>query len=202
MILTIEDSLQDAVTCAEESLVQGKILLYPTDTVYGLGCDAANTEAVTRVQTIKERDTKKPFIVLAGSLKTVKKYFEINEMEYALNTMWPGPFTVLLRPIDTSFNYLKGTNGKIGVRVPKDPFLMLLLEQWRGLLISTSANLSGETYQHEWETLKSKFENKVDILIRRKNYPLQRPSAVIEWKNGSWHVLRKGPVPLPLKSRD
>jgi L-threonylcarbamoyladenylate synthase len=193
----LEDSFQDALPQIRVSLEKGGVVLYPTDTIYGSECDARLPESVAQVEAVKGRKNSKPLIVLAGSLEIVEEYFIINEIKNDLLALWPGPFTVLLEPLEMSLDYLKGPSGKIGVRIPKDSFLSELFLQWRGLLVSTSANLSGEPYQHDWEALQEQFTSRVDLSIRRRNYPLMQPSAVIEFENSAWKVLRKGPEPLP-----
>ncbi|MFC1586320.1 L-threonylcarbamoyladenylate synthase [Fibrobacterota bacterium] len=201
MVINLEDSLTQAVSLAGALLIKGGILLHPTDTIYGLGCDALNPAALARLNAAKKRDPGKPLVILAGSLQTVGLYFNTDPVKEALKILWPGPFTVLLAPAGNYLTHLKGKNGKIAVRIPKDPFLGELLEQWRGLLISTSANLSGEAYRHEWGLLPPRLLEHADLCIRRKEYPCAQPSAVIEWKGDRWNILREGPDPLPVNPR-
>jgi L-threonylcarbamoyladenylate synthase len=197
MIITLEESLQDAVQTAVEALNSGKTLLYPTDTIYGLGCDAAVRNAVDRIREIKGREEKKPFIVLAGSLQKVQAYFDVRDIKDLLEKMWPGPFTVLLRPRNPVLSHLQSDEYKIAVRVPDYPFLNRLFCHWEGLLVSTSANRSGEPYNHDWSFLETAFTGQVDLLLQSGNYPPGLPSAVLEWNNSAWNVLRPGPLPVP-----
>ncbi len=198
MPLIIKESSPTAITRAADGIKEGKVLLYPTDTIYGLGCDALNSTAIERIKSIKGREAQKPFILLAGSLDSLVNYFIIKSMENELSRIWPGPFTVLLRPLPGFPAHLSGPNGKVAVRIPRDSFLSSLFNHWPGLLVSTSANISNAPYHHEWNLLKSIFENAVDILIHRIPYPVSAPSAVVDYTKGKWETLRHGPLPWPV----
>jgi L-threonylcarbamoyladenylate synthase len=184
-------------------LKQGDTLLYPTDTVYGLGCDALNDSAVARVQRAKGREPGKPFLILAGSLEQVQECFELpTSVEEAIQNLWPGPYTLLLTP-KASFarrvsSALVGSTGKVGVRVPNvedGHFLKILFQCWDGMLTSTSANMAGEPYSEEWDTLESLFQGRVDHLIKEGSLQISTtPSALLDW-DGEWKVLREGIIP-------
>ncbi len=178
-------------------LDNGNTILYPTDTIYGLGCDALNLDAVNTVRDIKGREDGKPFLVLAGSIQSLEADFEIEAIKSSLTKLWPGPFTVLLKPKSDKLNHLLGPTGKIGVRIGKDEFLEGLFSAWDGLLVSTSANISGQSYNHDWHYLEKLFSGKISILIQREQYPVQAPSALLDWEAGRWKVLRPGAEQLP-----
>ncbi|MBF0433562.1 MAG: threonylcarbamoyl-AMP synthase [Fibrobacteria bacterium] len=199
MPLILSVAAAAAVDETVSSIEQGHIVVYPTDTIYGLGCDALNQETVERIKAIKGRDGEKPFILLASSIEELVNYFIIENMENMLKKIWPGPFTVLLQPLPDFPAYLAGPNGKVAVRIPGDTFLEALFLKWKGLLISTSANLSHKPYKHEWGFIKNNFFNHADLLIHRAPYPVSKPSAVIDYDDGEWKVLREGPQKFPLE---
>ncbi len=123
-------------------------MLYPADTIYGLGCDACNEEAVRRLVEIKGRSEEKGLLVLLPSLAEVRAFVEeIPEQGLQLlEQCWPGPLTVLLRPAATLPELLTGSDCKIGIRCPRGPFLQSWLSRLGRPLVSTSANRSGEAY--------------------------------------------------------
>ena len=194
----LKDTSPDAVKRVQAVLTSGQVLLYPTDTIYGLGCDACNSAAVSCIRDIKGRKQDHPFLTLAGSLETVQRYFSVSVLKPHLKKIWPGPFTVLLHPTGPGLRHIAGPSGKIGVRVAEDTFLKQLFKEWQGLLISTSANLTGLPYRHDREALEETFGSTIDLFIFREHYPINKPSAVIEWDRDGWSVIRKGPVPVPV----
>jgi L-threonylcarbamoyladenylate synthase len=153
---------------ALNTLRNGGVLLYPSDTIYGLGCDALNQEALERIYEMKQRPPEKSFLVLVGSRSVVEKYFSISTEAELLEKIWPGPFTVLLRPNEeylAELSHLCGPTGKIGVRWAQSEFLSSLFAKWSGLLTSTSANLSGQEYSHDNATQESLWKAQADTIV-------------------------------------
>lgn len=180
-----------------KTLLNGGVLLYPTDTIYGLGCDASDQAAVERIYDCKERPAEKSFLVLAGGLETVSKQFQISEEENrVLSKIWPGPFTCLLTPITSGWEHITGPTGKVAIRCAETPFLSNLFQSWDGLLISTSANLSGQDYQHDNAVQTELWQEKVDLLVLQDPYPTGTPSAIIVYEDGEWKTLRPGPISI------
>jgi L-threonylcarbamoyladenylate synthase len=173
-------------------LADGGVILYPTETIYGLGCDPLNKKAVARISSIKGRDDKKPFLILCNSLEEVEEFFDLEQDEYTfLAEAWPAPLTALLQPSSKLLKHLKGPSGKIGVRVSDHPWIKECFQAWPGMLLSTSANLSGQTYIGNPEILAKIFKDQVDQLCwGDSNHSL--PSTVAEYKEGEWVVLREG----------
>ncbi len=194
--MIIQDSSIQAVDLAIDCLQSRHLMLYPTDTIYGLGCDAQDEDTVNQLRTAKGREASKPFLILAGSVKKVQQHFETKPFEKQLKEFWPGPVTVLLKPTDPNLNHLKGPTQKIGVRVAQDPFLKRLFNTWDGLLISTSANLANQPYQSDWNQLLSLFSNKLHLCIERQSYQTSSPSTLIDWNQGKWKIIRSVGNPL------
>jgi len=179
-------------------LQSGGTFLYPSDTIYGLGCDASQISAVERVRDAKDRVPEKSFLVLLGSFAVLEQYFLPSERERAmLARIWPGPFTCLLEPKKGMLEHLRGPDGRIGVRWGLSPLLDGLFQVYSGLLLSTSANRSGDAYHHDSQRVLDLFKDRVDAMILLEQYPLSKPSALVACGTGGWSVLREGPFPLP-----
>ena len=122
---------------AVAAVKKGEVLVCPTDTVYGLLCDAANKKAVKKLFKIKKRSKNKPIPIFVRDIKMAKKLAKINsQQEKFLRKIWPGPVTVVL-PI-------KGKKGTIGIRIPKHKWLLNLVKQLGCPLAESSANISGK----------------------------------------------------------
>jgi len=199
--------LENAIEKPAESLLQewskflqeGQTFLYPSDTIYGVGCDASQPVAVEKVRIAKERLAEKNFLVLAPNTKSVHDEFELNEAEKKMiSHCWPGPFTLLLRPRESSkLLHLRGENERIGVRIGKSAFLESLFQHFSGFLLSSSANLSGQPYLHETRSVAQDFWERVDHMILLRQYPLTAPSGLWVHENQLWKELRAGPQKLP-----
>ncbi|MFA6106393.1 MAG: L-threonylcarbamoyladenylate synthase [Patescibacteria group bacterium] len=128
-------------------LNQGKVIAYPTDTVYGLGCLATDAKAVRKIFKIKKREKKKPLLILVKSLAMAKKYCRINKKqdEY-LKMAWSRsvPLSVVLESRGNLPRILRGGGRSIAVRLPKNDFLIKIIKKTGAPLVSTSLNLSGE----------------------------------------------------------
>lgn len=199
--------LDNALETPSESLLQewskllqmGHTFLYPSDTIYGVGCDASQVDAVEKVRLAKERLAEKNFLVLAPHIQAIQQEFELHASEFKMIAhCWPGPFTLLLRPRESSkLLHLRGENGRIGVRIGRSAFLEGLFRFFPGFLLSSSANLSGQTYLHETRSVAQDFWNRVDQMILLRQYPLSAPSGLWMFENQVWTELRAGPIKLP-----
>jgi len=135
---------KEGIGKVSEIVAGGGIVVFPTDTVYGIGCDPYNKSAVRRVYEIKKRPTSKPFPVLAYSQKVVSEIAEFDEHSKNIaQKFWPGPLTLILKLKDEKLRDSLGLKDKIAVRVPNNHCLLGLLKKSK-FLIGTSANMSGE----------------------------------------------------------
>src|SRR3989338_9237485 len=121
---------KEQVALIADRLNHGQVVAYPTDTIYGLGCDARNTEAIRRVNKIKGKTKPKPLLVLISDFKMLRRYCFINlEQEKYLNSVWPGPVTVILKRRPNLPDELTGGLNTIAVRLPKNDFLTKIISQ-------------------------------------------------------------------------
>jgi len=129
-----------------EWLKAGKVLVHPTESIWGLGCDAFNENALQLIFNIKNRPTSKNFILLAGSYSSIQNYILKPNLEQKklIETKWPGPYTFLFKYNENIPAHLKTENGKIAFRVSNHLPIKHLFESYKSFMVSTSANFSGK----------------------------------------------------------
>lgn len=148
-----------------KEILAGKIFIYPTDTLYGLGCDATNQRAVERIKDIKHRDKDKPLSVIAPSIKWIKDNFLI---DVDLNKYLPGPYTIILKKKNPSFLSWVSNSETMGIRIPANKLTKQI--QKAGVpFITTSVNLSGEPFALRLEDVKEEIKDKVDYIIEAED---------------------------------
>lgn len=151
-----------------ELLQDGKTILYPTDTIYGIGCDATNEEAVDKIFTIKNRPKEKSLIILADSIEMLKKYVSVNKEILSLITSFELPTTVIYsNPKDLAKNAINNDNT-VAIRIVNHKFCQELIHQFGKPIISTSANLSGENNPVSFTAISAVIKNKVDFIVNKK----------------------------------
>jgi len=170
-----------------EWLNAGKILIHPTESIWGLGCDAMNEKAVNLIFKIKKRDKKKSFILLIDSLISFEKYLQdIDDKDrFYLDEHWPGPYTFLVKYNDNLPSHLKNETGKIAIRVSNHLPIKRLFKSYTGFIVSTSANISGEENMHDPDEIINFFEYDelayYDELLGNN----KRPSKIIDLESRS-----------------
>ena len=175
-------------------LNNGKVIAYPTDTIYGLGCDARNVKAVNKIYSIKEREKKKPMIILAASIAMVKRYcYVTKKQEEYLGKIWPGSVTVILKSKKLLAGILAGSEGTQSVRLPDNDFLLKIIKQLKAPIVSTSLNKSGEEPVKEIKDIEKYFSGSKPDLIIDGGKLGGKPSRVVDIRDmDNINVLRKG----------
>lgn len=175
----------------------GKILVFPTETSYGLGCDATNQESVNKIFKIKGRVEDKPLLVVVDSVENAKKYLRWNEtLEKLAQKYWPGPLTIVGEYIGG--NLAKGVVAKdntIAVRVSNFPFLKSVTEKIQRPLVATSANLAGQPSLFDSQEITNIFlnqENQPDIILNYGILPKTEPTTLVSVVDDKITVLRQG----------
>jgi len=164
-----------------------KIYVYPTDTIYGIGCDATNDKLVLKIRSIKKRD-KKPFSIIAPSKDWINDNFEIVHSEY-LDRL-PGPYTLVMKPKNESIiSEHISYSDKVGVRIPNCNFSKLVAKSGKPF-VTTSVNISGESHLVNPKKLKKEIKSKVDIIID-EGILSGKPSTVIDISLKKPVILRK-----------
>jgi L-threonylcarbamoyladenylate synthase len=181
-------------------VLRGSVIVYPTDTVFGLGTNPLSVEGVRRCFEIKSRDATKQFPVLFSSLKTSERFVEFSTLARNLaEHFWPGKLTIILRARDVGFPpELVGRSNTLGVRVPSHECCLRLLTTCGGCLIGTSANISGEPPSSDPDDPNlHRLANRADYFVRGScGENPQTPSTVVDMSEGKKIILvREGAIP-------
>jgi L-threonylcarbamoyladenylate synthase len=165
-----------------EALKAGKIILYPSDTIWGIGCDATNEEACQRILEIKERPATKSFILLADSFQMIEKYIpEFPDVCYDLVDLSDKPLTIIYPNAQGLAPGVLAEDGSVGIRLTKDPVCLALIRSIRKPLVSTSANISGQPFPTNFQEIDVKIKERVDEIVElRTNEQLSTPSQIIK----------------------
>lgn len=150
---------------AAERIDAGAVTVYPTDTVYGIGANAFDEEAIGRIYDMKQRPPSSALQILVGSIAQAKDIVQwSDEAEKLAGTYWPGALTMILRPNEKGLPLRRGFEG-LGLRVPAHPALARLLSKLKNPLASTSANLHGQPVFTDEQELEAFFDGKADIIF-------------------------------------
>lgn len=176
-----------------EALKTGKTILYPTDTIWGIGCDATNESACQRILEIKQRPENKSFILLADSFQMIEKYIpEFPSVCYDLADLSDKPLTIIYPNAQGLAPSVLAKDGSVGIRLTKDPLCIALIRSIRKPIVSTSANLSGEPFPTNFANIDPYIKSHVDAIAKtRMNEELSKPSQIIKiGLNSSIQVIR------------
>lgn len=177
-----------------EILKSGGTILYPTDTIWGIGCDATNEEACQKILDIKKRPEHKSFIILVDDFPMLQRYIpEFQEVCYDLADLAVKPLTIIYPDAKGLAPSILAEDGSVGIRITKDPACIKLIRGLRKPIVSTSANLSGEKNPVNYESISSEIKNGVDhILKERLNEKMNTPSQIIKiGLKGDIEIIRK-----------
>ena len=174
-----------------ESIENGGVIIFPTDTVYGIGCNPYDANAVKKIYEIKSREKIKSLPVLASSIEIVKQISIIDEFtEKIIKKYWPGPLTLILKLKDKNLKESLNLEDKIAVRIPNSECTLKLLNKCN-LLVGTSANVSGDSsFTDPQECMKN--VNNYDIFVDGGTITSKGESTIIEIENEKIHVIREG----------
>ncbi len=186
---------QDDIKKAVEVMKNGGVILYPTDTVWGIGCDATNAEAVAKVYKIKQRDDSKALICLVDSDARLQRYV-CNAPEVAWNVMELAtkPTTVIFDEAVNLAPNLIAEDGSIAMRITNEEFSKELCYRFQKPIVSTSANISGQPAAQNYCDISEELLNAVDYVCfsRRQEHKPHTPSSIIKIKNnGEIDIIRK-----------
>ncbi len=191
-----QKNLKRIIEVVKKAIKQGKVLVCPTDTVYGLIADATNKEAVKKLFKIKKRLRRKPIPIFVKDIKMAKKLAKINKkQEDFLKKVWPGKVTVVLERKEGLPNILFGKEKTIGLRVPKYKLALEIIEKLNCPLAETSTNISGKPTFTKIKEIISQFKNKKnlpDLILDAGNLKKSLPSTVIDLTGIKPKILRIG----------
>jgi len=175
------------------ALKQGAIMVYPTETLYGLGCDAYNENAYNKLLEAKKRPSKKTMLLLISSLKMALNLANNKQkiLRIIANQFWPGPLTVLIEAKPNVPPWITNEENKIAFRISNNKFTQLLIKKLNSPIISTSANISGSKPSNTISEAIEQFSDKVDIYIDAGKLE-SPPSTIIDISQLPAKIIREG----------
>ncbi len=187
-----------AAVKAATILHAGGVILYPTDTLYGLGADALSNEALLKIQKIKGRDEKKPVHAIVSDFSMAEKYATLNDSAYALaRAFWPGPLTLILEKKQDVKTGIGRDLETFGTRMPDHTFCLLLAQKFGGPYTTTSANKSGQESKRSIPEILSQLDvgaEGIDLVIDAGELPPSLPSTIVDVHTSKPVILREGAI--------
>jgi len=182
---------------ASKVVKNGGLVVYPTDTVYGLGCDPFSVRAVERVFKVKGERKEKPLPILASNIKFIEKIAYINEKAKKIaEKHWPGALTLVVPKKPVLPGIVTCGLASVGVRIPNHPVAIRLISLCDGLLVGTSANKTGEKPPKTAREATKQLGEQVDIVLNGGPTPLRQESSIIDLTSTKPKMLREGPIKL------
>ena len=181
-----------------KKIKNGGVVVFPTDTVYGIGA-IPEKESLNKIYKIKHRDFSKKIIALISNNDVLKSIIDereedLSKIQKILQFYWPGELTVIFKANKEFINKFDKTMETIGVRIPKSKIALNLIEKVGGILLTSSANLSGGKTVINMEDIDTAIINKVDIVIEAEENLTGIPSTIIKYENGKISLLREGNI--------
>lgn len=182
-----------------EELKKGKLIVYPTDTVYGIGGIITNEETIKNIYKAKDRSFSSPLIALVSDIQKIEKIAIIKEenrdrIEKLIKKFWPGGLTIILESKEIVPPIMISNGKTVGVRMPDHEIALKIIESAGGILPTTSANISGEATPRSYDELDKKFTDRVDIVIDGGKCPIGTASTIIDLSSSDIKILREGAI--------
>lgn len=180
-------------------LKEEKLIIYPTDTVYGIGATMDSTEAIANIYKAKKRELSSPLIALVSDKNKIEKIAYISEnnkekIEKLINKFWPGGLTIILKKKPCVPDIMTANGDTVGIRMPNLKIALDIIESVGGVFPTTSANISGKTTPRAYEELSCEFKQRVDIIVDGGKSPVGIESTIIDMSSDTPKVLRVGAI--------
>ena len=177
--------MQSEINKAIQILKEGGLILYPTDTVWGIGCDASNAEAVKKIYNLKQREDSKSLICLVADDRMLKKYVkQIPEAALNILDVTDKPTTIIYDDAQNLAENLISRDGTIAIRIPDDEFCYQLCRKLNGAIVSTSANIAGKPTPKSFKEIASEVLKGVDYVVNLHHEKIcNKPSSIIKLSN-------------------
>ena len=188
-----KDFFDSEVENALVVLRSGGIILYPTDTVWGLGCDATNKEAVQKIYALKKREDNKTMIVLVGDERQLMQYVAAPDLSvFDFIQQQTRPTTIIYEGALGLADNLVASDGSIAIRIVQDDFCRHLIKRLRKPIVSTSANISGAITPKTFSEISEEIKTGADHVVkwRQDDEQTSQPSQILRWKNGQPFFIR------------
>ena len=188
-----EDLFKEDVDKALAVLHSGGIILYPTDTIWGIGCDATNETAVKKIIDLKQRPQQKSFVVLVADGKDILHYTaspDLSVFDYLQTVI--KPTTVIYEHALGLAENVCNDDGSVAVRICSDSFCRHLIKRFRKPIVSTSANISGKSSPKNFTCIEGFIKENVDYVVnyRQDDLVQNEPSSIVKWVNGKPEIIR------------
>jgi len=192
----INSKRKRSVTEAAQAILDGGVIVYPTETIYGLGANALEPQIVERVYDIKERKKSNPILVLIPDRSALDELaLGIPEVaEKLMSKFWPGALTIVFKAAPIVSRTLTAGSGKLGIRLSSDEFCRDLLSICKIPITSTSANLSGEPNPNSIGMINRRVLEAVDLIVDAGDLVSQTPSTVVDVTKGKVELVREGAI--------
>ncbi|MFH1789785.1 MAG: L-threonylcarbamoyladenylate synthase [bacterium] len=204
----IEYLTQKQIDLAVEKIQNGKILIFPTETSYGIGCDATNQSAVNKIFKIKKRDIGKPFPIIVNSIAKAREYLQWSDLlDKIAKKYWPGALTIVAQCRSAKPKLAKGVvseQGTVAIRVTSGKFASQLCKMTNVPIVATSANISGRNEIYSIQQIKKVFSDLdflPDAIFDAGDLPANLPSTIIAVANNKVELLRQGDVIIQTKRK-
>lgn len=187
--------MQKEVRSTVEALRKGSSIMYPTDTIWGIGCDATNSEAVDKIYRIKKRDKAHSMLILVADIQMAEQYLnELPEIAIQLFACADRPLSIVIDGACNLAGNLPAQDGSIGIRIPDEDFCLAMLRQFRRPIVSTSANFSGQPTANCFREIDPALSDRIDYVAnwRQNEKPSKKASSIIRlMADGEIQILRK-----------
>lgn len=177
--------------------LNGKVIAFPTDTVYGVGCLIEDEDSLKRIYSLKERDYDKPLAILVGTIEqaiSLVKYLPENAVELIMKH-WPGALTIVCKKSEEVPAFLNPSFKTIGIRMPKSETALSILRKY-GPMAVTSVNKSGEEALNSYQEIFDNYQNKIDFIVEDDEKSSNVSSTVVEVDNEYIRVIREGDIKI------
>ena len=188
-----ENSIKETVNV----LKNGGICIYPTETCYGLGCDATNEKAIKKLRKIKKMNDEKKISIIVSSLEMIKKYGRVTRrVEKIVNLFMPAPLTLVIRKKKSIPDILN--KDEIAFRIPNNLVALRLVKEFEKPITATSANITTKPSIYTFDKIRKVFEGKVDIILDGGDLPLEPPSTIVDMTKRKPEIIREGSMKATL----
>jgi L-threonylcarbamoyladenylate synthase len=195
--MSVLKATEDNIQRASKVVKNGGIIIYPTDTVYGLGCSPFNAEAVKRIFKTKGERKDKPLPILSSDKENVQKIAYLNEKARKIaQRFWPGALMLVVKKKPSLPDIVTCGSDSVGVRIPKHAVAIRLISLCDGLLVGTSANKTGEKPPKTATEAAKQLGEQVDLILDGGPSPLGEESSVVDLTAQRPRMLRRGPIKL------
>ena len=194
--LRTEEEISKAVKAATLTLAHGELIVYPTDTIYGIGADPRNAAAVKKIHATKQRPADKPILLITHSVEAALPLIQAvsTQAQDLMEAFWPGPLTLVFKASKMVVPFLTSTEDTIALRIPDSPFCLRLLQNFDGPITSTSANVAGQTSPPTIDEIETMLGEAITLYVDGGKLTNPVPSTILDVSADSVRLVRAGAI--------